>query len=169
MELKYLLTEQDYINFNLFHIQNSKMATKALKIQRYTIPALYLVLAYVFASIGDGSYILSFTIFTIFAILWLVLYPKFYYRTIIRNVKKMMKEGKNEGLLGEHIMILSSEGIVDKNTTGETKVAWTGIQEVKEDKDYLYLYNSSVSAYILPKREIHHLDELKSYIKTHIL
>lgn len=168
MELKYTLTEQDYINFNLFHIQNSKMATKALKIQRYTIPVLYLVLAYIFATIGDSSYILSFIIFSIFGILWFVLYPKFYYRTVIRNVKKMMKEGRNEGLLGEHHMLLTSEGIVDNNTTGETKVAWSGIQEVKEDKNYLYLYNSSVSAYILPKREITNLEELKSYIKNHL-
>ena len=57
----------------------------------------------------------------------------------------MIKEGKNDGLLGEHCMIFSEEGIVDSTTTSETKVTWSGIKNIKEDTHNIYLYNSSVS------------------------
>ncbi|WP_226668184.1 YcxB family protein [Metabacillus litoralis] len=65
-----------------------------------------------------------------------------------------MKEGKNEGLLGDHVMLLSDEEIVDITSTGETKVKWVGIKSFKEDSSYFYLYNSSVSSYIIPKRNL---------------
>ncbi|MFC0476366.1 YcxB family protein [Robertmurraya beringensis] len=49
-------------------------------------------------------------------------------------------------------MRLSEEGIVDESVNGQTKVNWAGVVDVKEDEHNLYIYNSAVSAYILPKR-----------------
>ena len=63
-------------------------------------------------------------------------------------------------------MIFSEEGIVDSTTTSETKVTWSGIKNIKEDTHNIYLYNSSVSAYILPKRELNNVDEMKTYLKS---
>ncbi len=70
------------------------------------------------------------------------------------------------GFLGEHMMTLTDEGIVDSTATEQTKVSWAGIQSFKEDKHNLYLYNSSVSAYILPKKELKNVDEIRTYIKS---
>lgn len=78
----------------------------------------------------------------------------------------MIKERKNDGLLGDHRMIMAEEGIVDATSKGETKVTWSGIKHFTEDKDYFFLYNSSVSAYILPKREINDVEETKNYIQS---
>ncbi|TKC18034.1 YcxB family protein [Robertmurraya kyonggiensis] len=168
MQIKYSLTEEDYLNFNLFHMKNSKTANKALKVQRYLIPIVYMVVAYVFARVLDGSYILSFSIFGIMGILWIIFYPKYHYNFVLRQVRKMITEGNNEGLLGEHLMTISEEGVHDANPQGETKVSWSGIQDLKEDEHYLYLYNSAVSAYILPKREVHDLAELRTTLNSKI-
>lgn len=168
MQIKYSLTEEDYLNFNLFHMKNSNTAKKALKVQRYLIPIVYMVVAYVFARVLDGSYILSFSIFGIMGILWIIFYPKYHYNFVLRQVKKMIKEGKNEGLLGEHLMTISEDGIHDANPQGETKVSWSGIQDMKEDEQNLYLYNSAVSAYILPKREVQDLEELRAILISKI-
>ncbi|MGM7637492.1 YcxB family protein [Bacillus sp. Hm123] len=80
----------------------------------------------------------------------------------------MIQEGTNEGLLGEHHMILSEEGIIDSTSNGETKVTWSGIKTISEDKHNIYLYNSSVSAYILPKREVDDVEEIKNYLKSKV-
>lgn len=168
MQIKYHLTEEDYINFNLFHMKNSKTAMKALKVQRFLIPIVYMVVAYVFASVLDGSYILSFSIFGIMGILWIIFYPKYHYNFVLRQVRKMITEGKNEGLLGDHLMTISEEGVHDENPKGETKVSWSGIQDLKENEHYLYLYNSAVSAYILPKREVRDIEELRTVLNTKV-
>ncbi|MFO1446306.1 YcxB family protein [Bacillus sp. Bva_UNVM-123] len=168
MEIKYHLTEEDYINFNMFHIRNSKTAMRSLTIQRFIGPIIFIISSYVFSKIGDVPFLGLFITFLILSILWVIFYPKYFYSHIIRHVKKMIKEGKNDGLLGEHHMMMTEDGIVDSTTNGETKVNWSGIQQVKENEDYFYLYNSSVSAYILPKRELHNLDEINSFLKSKI-
>lgn len=166
MKIKYYLTEDDYIHFNLFHIKNSITAKRALNIQRYVIPIILLFITY-FTSLLDDDLFKPLFITSIFTIIiWLVFYPKYFYYIFIRNVRKMIKEERNDGLLGEHSMILTEEGIVDTSSNRETKVTWSGIKSFKEDNENLYLYNSAVSAYILPKRGIDHLDKLKSYINS---
>ncbi|MEH7253690.1 YcxB family protein [Neobacillus niacini] len=166
MEIKYNLTEEDYVKFNLFHIKNSDSASKSLNMQRYSIPFIYLIVAYLFSNLADIPFLYAFIPFLFVGILWVVFYPKYFQNRIISQTKKMIREGKNEGLLGEHTMLLTEEGIVDTNPTGETKVKWSGIIKMKEDQANLYLYNSSVSAYILPKREFKDLEEVRSYFEA---
>ncbi|WP_442852912.1 YcxB family protein [Bacillus sp. OxB-1] len=42
------------------------------------------------------------------------------------------------------------------------------MKEFKEDAHYFYLYNSAVSAYILPKRELEDPEGTKSYVQSRI-
>ena len=166
MEIRYSLTEEDYLNFNMFHIKNSKTAKRALNMQRFLTPILFIVASFVLSKVGNISFLGLFIAFFMVSILWIIFYPRYFYSYVIRNTKKMIKEGKNDGLLGEHCMIFSEEGIVDSTTTSETKVTWSGIKNIKEDTHNIYLYNSSVSAYILPKRELNNVDEMKTYLKS---
>ena len=65
-------------------------------------------------------------------------------------------------------MILSEDGIVDSNSNGETKVNWSGIIKLQEDESNLYIYNSAVSAYIIPKRELNVVEDVREYIKSNL-
>jgi hypothetical protein len=166
MEINYRLTEEDYLKFNLFHINNSESANKSLKTQRFATPFVYIIFAYIFANIADIPFLNALIPFLIVGILWVIFYPKYFQTRILSQTKKMIREGKNEGLLGEHTMTLSDDGIVDSNPNGETKVNWSGIIKFTEDDSNLYLYNSSVSAYIIPKKEVKDLEGLKNFMKT---
>ncbi|MCM3693607.1 YcxB family protein [Neobacillus niacini] len=166
MEINYRLTEEDYLKFNMFHINNSDSANKSLKTQRFATPFVYIIFAYIFANIADIPFLYALIPFLIVGILWVIFYPKYFQTRILSQTKKMIREGKNEGLLGEHTMTLSEDGIVDSNPKGETKVNWSGIIKLTEDDSNLYLYNSSVSAYIIPKREVNDLEGLRNFMKT---
>lgn len=80
----------------------------------------------------------------------------------------MINEGRNDGLIGQHNLILTEDGIVHSTSSGETKVSWSGIKNLKEDNDYLYIYNTSISAYILPKRDIKNVEQIRDYLKSRI-
>ena len=169
MEIYYNLTEEDYINFNLYHIKNSKTGKRALVLQRFLTPLFFIIISYIYSLISDMSFLPLFITFLVTSILWVIFYPKYFYRLIARNAKKMMKEGKNDGLLGNHQLKLTEEGLVDTSSNKETKVTWSGITSFKEDDGYFLLYNSSVSAYILPKREIDHVDEVRQYVQSNLM
>jgi hypothetical protein len=168
MEITYRLIEEDYVKFNLFHVRNSPTSTKTLKVQRYLIPAIYLVISVLFLLILNPPAPVLGILFLVTGILWFVFYPKYYYGYIKRQVKKMMKEGKNEDLLGNQTIIFTEEGLHKTGFKGETKLLWSGIERLGEDDANLYLYNSAVSAIILPKRKISNLDEFKSYLQARI-
>ncbi|MFJ5717779.1 YcxB family protein [Neobacillus sp. NPDC093127] len=168
MEINYHLTEDDYLNFNLYHVKNSKAAMRTLNIQRFLMPIFFIAAAYLFSTIDDVPFLWMLVPFIIVSILWFIFYPKYFYNHVARGTRKMIKEGKNEGLLGDHTMRLSDEGIVDSNSNGETKVNWSGIHEFKESSDTFYLYNSAISAYILPKRELANVAEVREYLSGKI-
>lgn len=169
MEIKYHLTEEDYLNFNLFHVRNSKSAVRSLNIQRFMGPIIFIVAAFFIANFDDSMPIwLALVAYLLASILWIVFYPKYYYGFLKRMTKKMLKEGKNEGLLGDHLMRMTDEGIVDSHRNGETRVNWSGIQSFKESDDTFYIYNSAVSAYILPKRDMADPEEVRSFIQSKI-
>lgn len=164
MEIHYHLTEEDYLHFNMFHVKNSKTARRSLNIQRFLLPVVFIIAAFLFSTFGDLPVMEAFIVYAIVAILWILFYPKYFYRHIAKMTKRMLKEGKNEGMLGDHVMKLTDEGIVDSTANGETKVNWPGIIEFKEDDNNIYLYNSAVSAYILPKRELKDIAEVRSFL-----
>lgn len=142
---------------------------KSLKMQRFATPIVYIILAYIFSLIADIPFLYAFIPFFVIGMMWAIFYPKYFFNRIARHTKKMVNEGKNEGLLGKHAMTFSDEGIVDVTSNGETKVHWSGISEFKEDDANFYLYNSALSAYIIPKRDITDLEEVRTYLKAKLL
>ena len=169
MEIDYKLTEEDYLNFNLFHAKSSNTIAKSLALQRFLLPIIFLIAAFMFAWIGEGSLVGSLIIFSIMGILWIVYYPKYFYGFMTKNSKKMLEEGNNDGLLGDRCMILSDEGIVNSSSNGETKVKWAGIKKIEEYDNYFYIYNSAFTAYILQKQSLTNIVDARNYFKTKLL
>lgn len=87
MEIKYNLTEDDYINFNMFHIKNSKSAMRSLKGQRFAVPIIYIILPFVFPNALDSTFIFTLVAFLIVSILWVIFYPKYFYKSVNRRLK----------------------------------------------------------------------------------
>jgi len=168
MEIKYNLTEEDYIHFNMYHIKNSKSAIRSLNAQRYLTPVFFILLSYILSLAGDTPFLELFIAFFITSILWILFYPKYFYSSVTRRIKKMFREGKNGGLLGEHVLSMTNEGLIESTSNGQTKVNWSGIISLKEDNQYFYLYNSSVSALILPKREVANVEEASNFINSKV-
>lgn len=168
MNIHYQLTEEDFIQFNLFHLQNSKVGKRSLRLQQFISPVIFIGAAFLLSMYSNLSFIPLLIGFGLVSIGWMLFFPKYYVSLIRRNVRKMFREGRNDGLLGERQMILSDEGIVDRSKNGETTLTWRAIEKMAEDETHIYLYNSSVSAYILPKRDLSELTEVKAYLYTQI-
>lgn len=50
MEIKYEITEGDYINFNLYHIENSPSQRKLFNLIRFTVPTIFAITVYYMGS-----------------------------------------------------------------------------------------------------------------------
>ncbi|MFD1030235.1 YcxB family protein [Metaplanococcus flavidus] len=164
MELNYKLTEEDYIDFNLFHAKNSKAVKKQVTMQRVLVPVMYIILAFLGLVFLDMPFLFLFIPFLLMGILWFIFYPAYFYRLIKRNSTKMMREGKNEGVLGAHKMIFTEDGLREISPKGEMSISWSGIESFGEDPSGFYLYNSGMSALIIPKKELGNSEEVSRFL-----
>ena len=166
MEMNYKVTEEDYIDFNVYHSKNSETVKRSLIIQRITVPLMYVLLAMFFSYLLDLPFLVLLIPFLILAALWIIFYPAYFFRHIGKTAKKMIREGRNNGVLGDYTMVLSEDGLREISKTGEKSVAWSGIEKLGEDQTNFYLYNSGMSAFILPKRNLGNVEEVRSFLQS---
>ena len=70
------------------------------------------------------------------------------------------------GTLGQHHLSISPVGIHETNPFGEQMRYWTGVTDVVEDKNYIYLFIDAMEAYIAPKRAFPNPEEALRFFAT---
>lgn len=150
VKLKYNLTEEDYINFNIAHMKNSKSLKRTMMINRFLTPLIFLVMPFVLDEISNISFWYWAVIFVLTYILWVVLYEKNVYKINIKRIRKMLEEKRNESLIGERILEIDGENIRIINDRGENIIYIKSIKNIIENDEYIFIYINSISAIIIP-------------------
>ncbi len=150
MKIKYNLTENDYINFNICHMRNSKELRKTIMINRFLVSLIFLLMPFILYNISDIPFLYWTITFILVYILWVSLYEKYVYRINRKRIKRMLEEKNNDGLIGERILEIDEENIKITNNSGESKFPIKSIKDIIEDEEYIFIYINSVSAIIIP-------------------
>lgn len=165
MEISYQLTEKDFLDFNIHHAKNSSHIQKSILIQRISGPIIFLIAPF-FATKQSGITIWYwFVLFGIVSIIWFIFYPKYIYWEISRKTMKIIKEGENKNILGEKTIVLTSENIIETGLSNEEKIKLNSIQKIEETEDHLFIYISSMSAFIIPLRAFEDSKSKDEFIK----
>jgi len=152
MKLEYELTAQDYIDFNLFHLNYSKRIRNLLFIQRFIMPLIYFALPFILARSTNVPIWLWLIVSAAIYILWVLVYPARMQKNLSKKLLKALKQDRNSKLLGKHSIIIDKGGLTDIGDGGETKVKWSSINEFVEAKDQLFIFISESKAIIIPRR-----------------
>ncbi len=168
MELRFKLTEADYINFNIYHSNHSKTGKRLMNTGRVGGPVVF-ILAVLLLRVVSNIPVWYWSIwFCITGGAWIIWYPRLHTRNIKGNIKKMLSEDNNQTLLAEKTVVIDDEGIHSKSDYKESKTTWKSIVKASSTDEYVFLYESAISAHIIPVRafisEEQRLDFLK-YLK----
>ncbi|MCR1900119.1 YcxB family protein [Irregularibacter muris] len=165
MEISYSLNEQDYIDFNLYHINHSDTLKKSLMIQRYVLPLIFFIIPFVATRVTDIPLWYWTSVSMVAIVVWMIFYPRYFKWEISKRLVKMLKEGKNDVMLGHRSLSLTSQGIIEHSVGSESKTSWDVVGNIYETKDYLFIYISSVSAYIVPIRIFESMEHKEKFLK----
>ena len=165
MELEFELLEKDYINFNINNAKKSSSLKKSIFRQRILGPIIFLIIPFIIKTYSEIPIWYWFIIFGALSVVWIIFYPKYIEWEMARRVRKMLKEGNNENLFARRKIIISDKGVLERSSFGETNMKWKQIDKVEEIVDYIYIYISSVSAHIIPKRVFRDENEKQTFIK----
>ncbi|WP_225744894.1 YcxB family protein [Marinilactibacillus sp. Marseille-P9653] len=157
--IEYEITEEDYINFNLHHVQNSPSQKKLFNLVAYILPVLlvpgvYFLGTEIFEQSGLYWAIMAVGIY----VLWIYVYPKIYRKTLKNQSLKLLKEGDNSSLFGKKKLNIMEDPwlVIEEDMT--SSLPKSRIKEVKEYDDMILLYLSAVSVHIIPKRYLSEKD-----------
>ncbi len=169
MTLNYNLTEEDYIDFNLFHYNNSPKMKKQNTRQLVAIPVLFFILGTLYVVFTKPDSILAPLIICILGtVVWVLAYPFFVKRELKKQVVTLMKEGKKDELVGEYTLTINEDGIHEKNHARSVKSDYDIIEKISMDDKHLYIYNGPMSAFMVPHtafKSTEEEDETVAYIK----
>lgn len=165
MELVFDLTKEDYINFNIDHLHISEVTKKRIFFQRYIFSLIFLVVPFIIVKVTDMNFWYWMIVFVIAYIYNVVFYNKRLEKRIIKHVNKLLKETNSKALIGKKILKVSKKGIEQISDVETSNTKWSAIEKMVEYPEYIYIYNTAISAYIIPTRIFGNHSEQLEFLK----
>lgn len=150
-EFKITLNDDDYLLFNQYHLLNSPSGKKSLMSFRFIIPFICFMFIVIFCIAGsDFELILIESILmTIISIFWIGFSKKKILKSMNRRITKIKKEGRLP-YSNEAILKFDDEKIHEITPNTENVTKYSLIEKIAVTEKAIYIYFSSVQAFILP-------------------
>lgn len=150
------LNEDDYLAFNNFHSFESVQGKKLIKKTRFFfILAMVILAAPVVLMLGWTRFSMIYTtLLLLFTLLYMMLFKKILARNIKAQIKRLKKTGK---LPFDPVSTLEfyEDKLVETTASTRTEQKYDVLERICVVAErYVFLYNSSVGAYILPVAQI---------------
>jgi|GEM_PF-3669058 len=149
MKVKYQLSEEDYIAFNKYHLNHSKVGKQKLLIVRWIGPVLFSCAVLLHALIlgFDSIFMMVMMVMSVF---WYYWYPARVEKEVGISVKKMLAEGDNKSFLAEQTLELLEIGAVLSNTFETQTMNWSTFIKVEKTDEHIFLFKSPIMAIVIP-------------------
>lgn len=149
MEIRYTVTEHDYIQYNLYHHGHSPSSKRTIALFRFGVPVALVILSLL--TIRHHN-LLAWLPAIIIAVIWFALTPGLFRRSIGKNVKKLMYEGRCSEFIGDFSVALQENNIRYAGQGQTIETVYSRVERVEHDAERLYIYIGSLSAIIIPIR-----------------
>lgn len=163
MKFSVELTEDDHVQMQIDHTSRSK-TTKFIKRALFILGIFCFPLLILFiatsengSDIGLVGVLLSIGFVGLFSPILIPLLTK-------AVAKSFVSEGSIESQIGLTTYDLNEETISRRSNMRYEELDWRLIQKIVEGKNHIYIYDSSVSAFIIPKRDLDD-QEIKDMIR----
>jgi hypothetical protein len=155
-EIEFEISRDDYWAFNLFVMR--RLRRRLFPLPSWVLPTLLgvVVLLGTVLSIllGDVGWIVETARSPVGVIVGLLLLLVLLLAIVLLASRRLIKNLPDEksGTLGHHRLRLTDHGVHDETLVGKSFNAWSGVLEIAQDDDHVYLFVDRMAAHIVPKR-----------------
>ena len=160
MKLEYLLTNVDFLEYQLYTSSKSKLHQKKRFRSRLIIPIIYFLFGLYLSNKNDDK--LTLFLFAVVSILWFVFYPKYSKWKYKKHFKKHIEENYKNRINKSVEIIFDDEFIKAKDYTSESKINLSELKELIETKSHFFLKLQTDLSLIIPK---HSIDNQEKFVK----
>lgn len=164
-ELRYLLSEEDYINCELYYTSKDNNFQKQRIKDKYRIIGLSLLCALIL--FFDGDYEIYAYYFLGSAVILFIIYPwwsKIFYKRMIKS--RLTNKYKNS--FPQNIgLTLYDKSIELRNSSYIQTFEIYTIKEIIEIQDYFFIQRSNVPPIIIPKKETPDIEPIRERLQQY--
>lgn len=146
-------------------MKHSKASKTSIALARYMGILFFLGFAYIVQKRVSNP-LTYWVIFLIASIIWFLYYPKSHKKSLAKQTLKMITEDENKGFLGSQTLEMDDESITVTNEHSCKKMKWSLFNKIICTDEYIYIYDSSVSAVIIPASAFENIDDMNSFYKN---
>ncbi|MFI1772354.1 YcxB family protein [Thalassobellus citreus] len=170
MKLEYSLTNDDFLEHQLYEASKSKRIKRKRFKMRIINPVLFLTFG-IFSYLSDNRLLFP-LIMLVFAVLWFFFYPIRAKKTHIKHYKNHIKDHyKNR--INKLVKLEFNENYIHMyDDTSESKIKTSEIKSLIELKNHFFLKLNTDISLIIPKKIIENINDFKeeiSELKTPII
>lgn len=165
----YTLNEQDYLDFNIFHLYNTPANKKGLLLSRILTPVAFMLIAFLCSELL-GAPAFFYGLFGLLSFVWFVHFRKIKNKYLEIDIKHIKKAGKLF-CPDEVTLCFEQDFFTETSQDSASKVKYSLIERVGVGEAALYLYTGAITSYMIPYRTFQNQaerDELISFLKTKI-
>ena len=152
MEVRYTVTLDDLVAFNLYMTRKSGVGRPGYLIFWFGFPLFCAALAALVLSLEPNALTVGLALgLCAGAVVWPFTFPRSFRSAQARNTRAFVKRLGGRGIIGERLLSLSEEKLVAVSETFRTEVRWENLTGVEEVGDYTYIFIAGISAVILPR------------------
>jgi hypothetical protein len=153
LTLQYAITKEDYINYCTFVAWDA--AENYQKRRRYYLKQIGTIVLFTAAFYYTGLFDRS-SLFAFIVTGWILLTTIFSMysarSSIMKEAEKTSNDPGNASVFSSTVVTISETGILLKDEFTESKYQWPAFTKKEENKEYYFLFYSSLEAIIIPKR-----------------
>ncbi len=153
MTLNFTLTESDALAFTERFLRDSKSHQAIRTRVRWLLPCMLIAMA-CYYTWRDGLSLVIPCVLGGFGVAWWILYPRRFDARIRSHARKQMAESSYSKSLGPYELQLLDEHLHSTSPLGSGTYAWSGVDRVVMDADYLYIFLSGPLGYPIRIAEI---------------
>lgn len=159
MKINYILTNFDFLEYQLYTSSKSQLIKKKRKRAKYFVFIVYILIGLYFAYINKNNIVGG--IIGFFGLLWFVFYPKYSKWNFKRHFKKQINENYKNRVEKPLQMELTKDFIYVKSSTSESKISSTELKQLIETENHFFLKLITDLSFIIPKNAVENNIEFK--------
>ena len=156
---------EDWLALQENYLKNSPAIKLIQSIISFLLPLVLFALLFKYSkNYPTNTMMIAGCVMLIFSIIWVFIIQKTFLKTTLVLTKKLLSSNDNSSLIGIHQLQFTDEGIEISEPGSEQKIPWNAYKKLTETEQHYFLYNTSVSATVIPKQKIdvplHELDKM---------
>ncbi|MFT5184299.1 MAG: hypothetical protein ACI84C_001429 [Flavobacteriales bacterium] len=162
MDLSYQLTEEDFMEYQMFQSSNSEPLKKRRLISRVILSLFYIAIAAYFKLIREQSG--TAMIFAGAGVVWYFFYPTYAKWRYKNHFKRHIKANYQDRIGKSATLSIVSDGIDFDDSSGNAHVKAEALAHLIELKDYFLVTIDTGLSLIVPKHAIENQDDFKNQL-----